>query len=328
MESGGVRGHVSRLRQLVRSKSFGEAAREAEVFLAEYPDCAELLALGADIHRRQKKLDEAKALIERARAVDPFHGSVLAVGADLAYDQGSYRDAAARYRELVDRRPTAYHFSRLVIATHRLGDPQTALALARQGLERFPDDPWILRGLAASAGKLGRHAEAIAALEELLRIEPSDRFAYKELMRLKTEKSAPEEAASALKGLMRSGSRAANPHLKTLAADRFRKAGKLEEAAVEYEEALELEPGNAFVLAQLGFTYKKLGRDEAAFGALAKAFLAKPEDPYVRKSLEALAKKRGEMARFLSLLDEALKLHPSVKLLHGVRKRVARLAES
>lgn len=328
MDRGDIGRQVSRLRQLVRSKSFGDAAREAEAFLEAHPENAELLALAADIQRRQKKLDEAEALVDRARAVDPFHASVLAVAADLAYDRGSYRDAAARYRELVDRRPSSYHYSRLVAATHRLGDSETAAALARQGLERFPNDPWILRGLAASAAKLGRHDEAVAVLEELLRIEPGDRFAYKELMRLKTEKSAPEEAASALKGLMRSGSRSKNPHLKTLAADRFRKAGRLEEAAAGYEEALELEPGNAFVLAQLGFTYKKLGREEEAFDALSKAFLAKPENPYVRKSLEALAKNRGELARYLSLLDEALKLHPSVKLLHGVRKRVARLATS
>ena len=328
MEPREVRQRVSSLRQLLRSGALDEAAREAEMDLVRHPENAEILAMAADIYRRQKKLDEARALLARARNVDPFHDSVVAASADLAYDSGHYKEAAARYQELVDRRPNGYHYSRLVAAKNRLGKHGEAAAIARRGLERFHGDAWILRGLAAAEAKLGRHNEAMAAYESLLEIDPKDRFAYKELMRLKTETSSPEEAASALKGLMRSGERARNPHLKTLTADRLRKAGKLEDAATEYEAALALEPGSPYVLSQLGFTCKKLGREEEALALLSKAFLAKPSDPYVRKSLESLLKKRGEIARFLDLIDEAIGLHPSVKALHGIRKRVERLSKS
>ena len=303
-------------------------ADEAEKAIARHAESAELLALSADIHRRQKKLDEAKALLGRARAIDPFHDAVLDASADLAYDLGAFAEAAARYQGLVDRRPSRYHYSRLVGSRNRIGEHEAAAAIARRALERFPGDAWILRGLAAAEAKLGRREEALAAYEELLSVDPEDRFVYKELMRLKTEESSPEEAASALKGLMRTGSRARNPHLKTLAADRLRKAGKLEDAVSEYEAALALEPGNPFILSQLGFTYKKLGREEDAFDNLSKAFLAKPSDPYVRKSLESLLRKRNELPRMIGLVDEALRLHPQIKSLHGIRKRIARLADS
>jgi len=326
MSSAEIRRRVSLLRQLLRSGALDKAAGEAEDAMALYPDSVELLAVYADIHRRAEKLDEAKALLERARAIEPMHPAVLASSADLAYDRGRYEDAAALYLELVDRRPSSYHYSRLVAAKNRLGAHEEAAAIARRALERFPGDPWNLRGLATAESKLGRREEAVAVYEELLSVEPNDRFAYKELMRLKTEESSPEEAASALKGLMRSGGRSRNPHLKTLAADRLRKAGKLEDAVSEYEDALALEPGSPYILAQLGFTQKKLGRDQDALESLSKAFLAKPSDPYVRKSLESLLKKRFELARFVELIDEALTLHPSVKALHGIRKRVARLA--
>ncbi|MGH9319233.1 MAG: tetratricopeptide repeat protein, partial [Vicinamibacteria bacterium] len=182
-----------------------------------------------------------------------------------------------------------------------------------------------LRGLASAAAKAGRAAEAVNAYEKLLVLEPGDRFAYKELMRLKTEGEKPDEAAAALKGLMRTGGRDRNPHLKTLAADRLRKAGKLPEAAQEYEQALELEPGNPYMLAQLGFLQKKLGLEEEAVETLSRAFLSNPSDNYVRRSLESLLKKRTALPRFLELVSQALSMHPEVKSLHGIRKRLERV---
>ena len=211
MTSAEIRRRVSLLRQLLRSGRFEKAAGEAEEAIAQYPDSVELLAVSADIHRREKKLDEAKALLERARAIEPMHPAVLASSADLAYDRGRFEDAASLYLELVDRRPSSYHYSRLVAAKNRLGAHEEAVAIARRALERFPGDPWTLRGLATAESKLGRQEEAVAVYEELLSVAPDDRFAYKELMRLKTDESSPEEAASALKGLMRSGSRGRNP---------------------------------------------------------------------------------------------------------------------
>ncbi|MGH9388344.1 MAG: tetratricopeptide repeat protein, partial [Vicinamibacteria bacterium] len=265
---------MSSLRKLIASKSFIEAEALALEGLRNFPESAELLALAAGIERRLKKLDEARSLLDRARRLEPFHDAVLSEAADLAFDARDFSEAAERYRELVDRRPNRYHYSRLVMAKSKLGASAEAAALARTALEIFPDDPWLLRGLAAAEAKLGRVPEAVSAYERLLAREPNDRFAYKELMRLKTEGEKPDEAAAALKGLMRTGGRDRNPHLKTLAADRLRKAGKLEEAVQEYEAALALEPGNPFVLAQLGFLQKKLGREDQAAETLARAFLA------------------------------------------------------
>ena len=168
MSSAEIRRRVSLLRQLLRSGGFEKAAGEAEEAIARYPDSVELLAVSADIHRREKKLDEAKALLERARALEPMHPAVLASSADLAFDRGRFEDAAALYLELVDRRPSSYHYSRLVAARNRLGAHEEAAAIARRALERFPGDPWNLRGLATAESKLGRREEAVAVYEELL----------------------------------------------------------------------------------------------------------------------------------------------------------------
>jgi tetratricopeptide (TPR) repeat protein len=191
-------------------------------------------------------------------------------------------------------------------------------------LERYPDDLWLLRGLATAEVKLGRHSEAVRLYEKLLEFDPNDRFSYKELMRLRTAGAPEGEAASALKGLMRSGGRGKNPYLKALAADRLRGAGMLREAAAEYEAALSLEPGNAYALAQLGFCYRRLGDIGKAIDTLGKAFLADPTNPYVRRTLESMCKKDNRRPYLLDLVDEALKLHPDVKSLYGFRKRAAK----
>jgi tetratricopeptide (TPR) repeat protein len=305
-------------------ESFDRAAEEIEEALELFPDEAELLATAADIQRRIKKLPEAETYLRRAEAVDPSHDRVMSVGADLSYDLRDLDKAASLYRQLVDRRPNRYHYSRLVYTLNRIGEHEEASETGRQGLERFPDDPWLLRGLAAAEAKQGHRDQAIELYEKVLELEPKDRFAYKELMRLRTSETSADEAASALKGLMRSGDRAKNPHLKTLAADRLRKAGKDDEAAVEYEAALSLDPGNAYALSQLGFCYRRLGRTEEAIDTLGRAFLADPNNVILRKTLESMSRSANRLEEFAALVDEAIRLHPEIKMLFGLRKRAIR----
>jgi tetratricopeptide (TPR) repeat protein len=305
-------------------KSFDQAAEEIVEALELFPDEAELLATAADIQRRTQKLPEAETYLRRAEAVDPSHDSVMSVGADLSYDGRNFKKAASLYRQLVDRRPNRYHHSRLVYALNRIGKHEEASETARQGLERFPDDPWLLRGMAAAEAKRGRLDEAIELYEKVLELEPKDRYTYKELMRLRTSETSADEAASALKGLMRSGDRAKNPHLKTLAADRLRKAGKDEEAAEEYEAALTLDPGNAYALSQLGFCYRRLGRTDEAIDTLGRGFLADPNNVILRKTLESMSRSANRLEELAALIDEAIRLHPEIKMLFGMRKRVTR----
>jgi tetratricopeptide (TPR) repeat protein len=312
----------------VTGKSFDLATEEIEEALALFPDEAELLATASDIQRRMRKLPEAETYLRRAEAVDPSHDNVMSAGADLAFDRKDFGRAASLYRQLVDRKPHRYYYSRLVQALNRLGDPEQASQTGRQGLERFPDDPWLLRGLAAAEAKLGHRDEAMELYEKVLELDPKDRFTYKELMRLRTSDTSAEKAASALKGLMRSGDRAKNPHLKTLAADRLRKAGKDEEAAVEYEAALALEPGNAYALAQLGFCYRRLGRTDEAIETLGQAFVADPNNVILRKTLESMSRSANRLEELAALIEEAIRRHPETKMLYGMRKRVLRGARS
>ncbi len=139
-------------------------------------------------------------------------------------------------------------------------------------------------------------------------------------MRLRTAEAPAGQAAKALKGLMRSGGRAKNPHLKTLAADRLRTAGRFEEAIAEYEASLGLEPGNTYALRQIGFCYSKAGQTEKAMEILGRAFIDDPANLYVRTTLKSLFRKAGRLDELVELVDKALKLHPEEKTLYGMRR--------
>jgi tetratricopeptide (TPR) repeat protein len=322
----GEREAIARAVRQLGARSLDQAEAEIERGLAGHPRSAPLLALSAELNRKRGRLPEARALLRQAQAVDAFDPEVLQVAAEIAFDSGDYRRAAEAYRQVLSRKPSSYHASRLVRALHKLGEFGEAADTARQALERHPDDPWLLSGLAAAEARRSRHREAIALYERVLKLRPGDRFAYKELMRLRTAEAPPAEAAAALKGLVRTGERRKDPQLRTLAADRLRSAGQVAEAAAEYGAALELDPGNTYALSQLGFCYRRLGDAEKAMETLARAFLARPADPYVRKSLVSICREEGQLDRLLALIDEALRLHPDVKALYGVRKVVARTA--
>ena len=317
-----IRQRVTRSKRLLNARDWQEAEKEIEEGLAFHPENAVLLALAADLCRKIKKLAEAESYLRRAEAADPTHEQVMSVGADLAFDRRDFEKAAALYRQLLDRRPSSYHTSRYVQALNRLERCEESAQAARQGLERYPDDPWLTGGLAAAEAKRGRIKEASALYERLLELKPKDRFAYKELMRLRTADAPADEAADALKGLMRSGDRGKNPHLKTLAADRLRSAGRFQEAIAEYKASLALGPGDPYALRQLGFCYRKLGQNDEAFEILRKAFITDPANRYVRTGLQSLCRETDRLGELAELVEDALRLHPEEKTLFGMRNKL------
>lgn len=317
-----VRQRIARVTSHLRAKRWDEAYSEIEQALALFSESAPLLALAADWHLKNKKLSEAEVFLRRAETADPADDLVISAGAELAFERRDFKRAAELYQRVVDRKPSSYHGSRLVQALHRLGRDELAADVARQMLERFQNDVWLLSGLAAAEAGRGRREEAITLYEKVLALRPNDRFAYKELMRLRTAEAPPEESARELKVLMKAGDRSKNAHLRTLAADRLRKAGKDAEAVVEYKAAIEIDPANLYALAQLGFCYRRLGETESAIEFLARAFLADPSNPSVRRTLESLCRKAGAAGRMAELVERALQSHPEVKELYGARKRL------
>lgn len=314
--------------RLLGARSYEAAQSVLDDALAAAPENARLLALLAELRRRQGRVREAEALVRRAEAADPDDAQAAQVRAELHFERGEFERAAEIFRRLLDRSGAAYTAGRLARALARAGHLDEAADTARQALERHPDDRWLLAELAQLEARRGRHDDALRLQELLVARHPDDTRAYSDLMRLRAATLPPEEAGAALQGLTRAGDRARNPHLRRAAADEFRKAGRDAEAAVEYEAALELDPGNTFVQAQLGFCYKRLGQPDKAIEILRRTLLADPSDRYVRVSLAALCRAADRVSELLCWVEAALKLHPEARVLYGFRNELLKRARA
>jgi Flp pilus assembly protein TadD len=76
-----------------------------------------------------------------------------------------------------------------------------AEGLYRRALELRPDWSDVLHGLATALSKQGRHEEAVAVIDQVLKLEPNDAFAYTSqsifLMRMGKIPEAEKAAAQA-----------------------------------------------------------------------------------------------------------------------------------
>ena len=98
---------------------------------------------------------------------------------------------------------------------------------------------------------------------------------------------------------------------------------KFEEAAEEYERALELEPDNVDVMTNLGVTYYRLGRLDEAIEVYTKAIAVAPEDADIRSNLAAAyVQKQGpgggtdQLSLALEHYQKAIELAPALAEAH------------
>ena len=113
--------------------------------------------------------------------------------ANCLYARGQFEQALPFYEKAVAAgdRPDNKAFNAYLynqgLALYQLNRFDAAAAAFRGSIERFSKDPlpWLFLGRCEA--ELGRHAEAIAALEESIRLQPGLRLAYYQLARLHSQ---------------------------------------------------------------------------------------------------------------------------------------------
>ncbi len=102
---------------------------------------------------------------ERAKAVDPYNGSVYGVIGDAQVELGRYDDAFATFQTMVDTRPDLASYARASYARELQGDVAGAIQ-AMRGAEAFAstqlDRAWAANQLGElyfNSGRIGRAAE-------------------------------------------------------------------------------------------------------------------------------------------------------------------------
>jgi tetratricopeptide (TPR) repeat protein len=120
-----------------------------------------MAALAAARHDFSSALDWG----ERARAINPYNGSVYGVIGDAEVELGRYPEAFATFQKMVDTRPDLASYARVSYARELQGDVAGAVA-AMRGAEAFASSPadraWAANQLGElyfNSGRIGLAAE-------------------------------------------------------------------------------------------------------------------------------------------------------------------------
>lgn len=167
-----------------------------------------------------------------------------------------------------------------VIARHRAGNLEGALALCEEVVRRRPDMPAALVQLALLNRRLGRGGAASAALQRAVALNPAD------------------ESVAGLLG------------------DYLNEDGHAAEALALLEPYAAREDPALDVLVALGIANARLGRNAAAAAAFERARAADPSNAMVLVQLATARLLAGARAEATAELEEALRLDPRLALAH------------
>jgi tetratricopeptide (TPR) repeat protein len=248
-------------------------------------------------------------------------------------------------------------------ASYRLqGDPVKALSIIEPLARRHPGSADILHEFGLCLGAAGRGAEAIAAVREVVRIEPRHAGAWRTLgdqlnvagdeegsraafeKHLDVSTSHPElvEAAECLRvNKLAEAERLTRKVLKEdpidviairMLAEIGIKVGQLEDARNLLERCLQLAPG--FHLARHNYASLLLRRNEldAALAEIEKLLLAEPNNPSFQLFKGTVLVRKGDHPPALALFERVLKDYPRQAPAHmnygHTLKTVGRLDEA
>lgn len=316
-----AQGELERALQLKRERRLDEAEAVLLQVLAQEPQHLFALVVLGDLYLSQHRVLEAERHADAALTVRPDYGPGLALKGRCLFERGEYEEALVYLEGALAAKEDDYLRLLAARSYFKLEQYEKARALAEavvtQGLRVRQ-----LELLAEIYRKEGQSERAMAAYEEILRLQPDNRFIRAQLLRLKTEAKDPARAASELGRMTKVAGYADDPYLHLLRGDKLKAGGQLEEALAAYRQARALAPGNQKALTQEAFTLNALGRHEEAIPLLAEALKRDPDDYPVRSAYVAACERAGrlpEAREFLSGLAAAG--HPK---LWGIVKKISK----
>ncbi|MDH3212655.1 MAG: tetratricopeptide repeat protein [Myxococcales bacterium] len=318
-----------RARVLLGHALLGAGSPErAESVLREAPDdSAAVHAALARVYVKTKRLEQAQASMERARALEP--DSVQWV-VDLAWvlaERGAADEAIARARESMLEHPDEPEYPNLlgrILADQ--GDDAAARTAFRRALEVDPEFAPALMNLAAIARRERRPAEARELLRSALAQRPGDAEALRALGLLEYREGNAASAIEAFEAALRADP-GDEPTRSNLARARADAGYGLAEALEFARAARQSEPENPGYADTLGLVLYRNGLYRAAAEQFRAAIALAPHaiaSFHYRLGLALLAGGDGPGARIE--LERALELDPSFAEAEDARRLLSELS--
>lgn len=306
-------GFVPAVLNLVRMDLEQEQADTARQRLQEalehQPDHPRLLLKLAELSFAAGNMEEAESLLQQARLAQPEALEPALVLTRLRIAQRRLKDAAAILESLRERHGQHPEWmteqARVQLARREFADAadtleklladypdnqtlRERLALAKVGLGKLEDARSIYQGLLDDTG--GRHAGALSQLARIHARQGETDEALEFIARL--EQEFPEEVAATV-----------------LRGDVLATAGRLDEAAATYREALEGSDSGAILL-RLARVIELGGDREGANRVMQEWINAHPEDRTVKLALAGRQQSAGDTGAARRHYEELLRQSP------------------
>ena len=184
------------------------------------------------------------------------------------------------------------------------GDPRGAEIFYRRALDHLPGgSAAVLHDYALALERQGRVAEARAAHEAALRVDPGFLPSVVSIGAFLLDEGKLDEARRWLGRAYRGGERGVL--LMTARARLLDREGKPAEAVAAYQEALRGAPRNTTLLRDVGSFYARHDQPEAALGFYAEAAAADPDDPRTAREMAGLLRMLGRPGAALDVARDA-----------------------
>ena len=176
---------------------YREALEHARRAYALQPDSPKVLRAMAFCHFLNGLHEDAERYARAACDRDSTPASLGMLG-NLLLDMGKFADAEAAYRKMLDRDPNhPQALNGVATARYRQGDKQGAIAYYAKAFEAAPDDPAPLRSLGSVLADIGWHIGAYAASSMVVsEATPPAVQAVLALVRLDLAAALPESVRS------------------------------------------------------------------------------------------------------------------------------------
>ncbi len=298
---------LDQLPLLRKSRQFQKALDEVHRLEAMGADSVQLKVDEADLLARLRRPRPALKLLQAAEERYgrlPTYGQALMAG--LLEHLGHKEQADRLFDELAREpheleAPVARRVVRNLLARDR---SEQALELAHRTARSTPTE---LVWLARCALKAGQVAEAREELESALRLDPDHMPALEEWARLRLDSPRLMQEVLEVAAWMPGTEQT---HLLERVAQALRHLSRPELALPLLEECARREPGNSYLLANLGYVHRQLGQLEMALVCLELAMEVDPSDPATFTAFLATCREAGQKSRAASYIQARVAGHP------------------
>jgi protein O-GlcNAc transferase len=259
---------------------------------------AAILLEQGEAQRAIPHLDQAIRLFgPRPDAADPHY-----LRAKIYSEERDAAKAVSELQQAVELRPDfAEAWSDLGEARKSLSDDKGALSAFRRAVVLSPEDPVAQARIGSQLLDTGAAHEAVAHLDEAVRLDPKNQSALNALQRALRQDGQLERAEAAKKKLaelIRDRDEGDQKLVTALEINNrgaeLEKAGDVRGALEKYRAAMELLPEHAGIRVNLAVALLKLGNWEEGVSQMRQALRRDPSNTQVQKALEdALAQAKA-----------------------------------